>query len=269
MKMLQQPAAAAAAAVVFNFEAFDPKTTTWVRWVKRFETAVEIYDGAADTGKKRKLILHYMGATIYNVLCDKLLPKEPENVSYGEIVNILQDHFDPRPNEILENYRFHSRKQKSEESCAEFLTALRRLAVNCGFGDYLNTALRNQFVFGLKNQKVQSRLLEKKTLTIDEAANMATSYEFAEKGGLELQRQLENSVVNKVQSVKYGNVNVQNTHTSTSGKQKKEAIIKKVNVFVVAALHIWQTAVNLKIRFVIFARRRAICRKRVLRLIDK
>lgn len=221
------PAGAAPAAVVFNFEAFNSGATTWARWVKRFETAVQIYDGGADAGKKRQLILHYMGATVYNVLCDKLLPKEPESIPYDEIVSTLQNHFDPRPNEILENYRFHSRKQKPEESCIDFLTALRRLSVNCGFGTYLDTALRNQFVFGLKNQNVQSRLLEKKTLTIEEAANMASSYEIAEKGGIELQRQVddgERGVVNKLHGVKYKNknTNVQNTHTHASSSASRQ-----------------------------------------------
>lgn len=46
--------------------------------------------------------------------------------------------------------------------------------------------MRNQFVFGLRNQKIQSRLLEKKYLTLDGAVNAATAYECVERGGVEL-----------------------------------------------------------------------------------
>ncbi|XP_055918834.1 uncharacterized protein LOC129950912 [Eupeodes corollae] len=46
--------------------------------------------------------------------------------------------------------------------------------------------MRNQFDFGLRNQKIQSRLLEKKTLTLDDVVNAATAYECAERGGVEL-----------------------------------------------------------------------------------
>lgn len=85
-----------------------------------------------------------------------MLPKTPEEIEYKEIVETLEDHFDPKSNEILENYRFYMRKQKSEENCAEFLIALRRMSVGCNFGAHLDTAIRNQFVFGLRNQKFKA-----------------------------------------------------------------------------------------------------------------
>ena len=191
----------------FNVEAFSQTNTTWARWVKRFETALELYE--CDVQLKRQYLLHYMGAATYNVLCDKLLPKAPEEKTYDEIVTILTEHFDPKPNEILENYRFHLRKQKPEETCEKFLVALRKLAINCNFGEYLDTALRNQFVFGLTNQKIQSRLLEKSTLTLKDAVSVAAAYEAAEKGGIELHQSNNNNnsvgVVNKMQSAKRKN----------------------------------------------------------------
>lgn len=144
---------------LFNFEAFDIKKTSWSRWVKRFETALELYE--CDRTKHQRLLLHFIGSDTYNILCDKLTPQIPEEKSYQEIVTILQDHFDPKPNELLENFRFNMRKQKESETAADFLVALRRLAVNCNFGTHLEKALRNQFVFGLVDKKLQSRLLEK------------------------------------------------------------------------------------------------------------
>ncbi|XP_055910621.1 uncharacterized protein LOC129944986 [Eupeodes corollae] len=140
-----------------------------------------------------------MGAPTYDVLCDKLLPNLPEDSQYSEITNILKDHFDPKPNEILENYRFHLRKQKESESCADFLVFLKRLSANCIFGSYLNTALRNQFVFGLINQKIKSRLLEKSDLTLEIAVNTANAFEIAERGGIELHQHMSRSSVNEIQ----------------------------------------------------------------------
>lgn len=184
----------------FHFDAFDGKKTTWSRWVKRFETALLIFN--ADSTKKRQLLLHYMGTATYDFLCDKVLPIVPEDMSYENIVQVLEDNFNPKGNEILENYRFHLRKQKSEESCSEFLVALRRLAAGCNFGNYSDTALRNQFVFGLRSQRIQNRLLEKKDLTLLDAVNTAKAYEIAEKEGVELHQSAGAAgveTVNKVQ----------------------------------------------------------------------
>ncbi|XP_037932619.1 uncharacterized protein LOC119667401 [Teleopsis dalmanni] len=142
-------------AAAFNFEAFNPEVMTWIRWVKRLKIALELF--GCDVTKKHQFLLHYMGASTYNVLCDKLLPKTPEENTYKQIVQILDEHFNLTPNDILENYRFHLRKQKAEETCEEFLLELRKLAVHCNFRTYLDTALRNQFVFGLNNQRIQSK----------------------------------------------------------------------------------------------------------------
>lgn len=181
----------------FQMDSFDAKTTTWGRWVKRFETALLLFN--ADHAKKKQYLLHYMGASTYNIVCDRLLPQTPENTSYSSIVAELEDYFNPKANEILENYRFQLRKQGADEKCEDFLVALRCLATGCNFGDYLNTALRNQFVFGLKSHTIQNRLLEKQQLTLNEAITTAKAYEIAEKEGGELhQAKNMSETVNKI-----------------------------------------------------------------------
>lgn len=216
----------------FHLDAFDVKTMPWNRWVKRFETALSLFN--ADATKKRQLLLHYMGATTYNVLCDKVLPNEPETLQYEVIVSTLENHFNPKANEILENYRFHLRKQQSGESCEQFLVALRLLAKGCNFGDYLNIALRNQLVFGLKNQAIQNRLLEKKSLTLDDAINIAKAYEVAEKEGCELHQKGATSEVNKIhekQRAKSPEKKTANTKGQERTAREKDKVIKSKQCF--------------------------------------
>lgn len=52
----------------------------------------------------------------------------------------------------MENYRVHSRKQRKSETVQDFLSALRWLAINCNFEAYLDIALQNQLVFGLRSK---------------------------------------------------------------------------------------------------------------------
>lgn len=83
----------------FNFDAFGAQKITWSRGVKRFETALNLYD--CKEQKKEALLLHFIGVNAYNILCDKLTPQQPENKTFKEIVSVLEDHFEPKPSELV------------------------------------------------------------------------------------------------------------------------------------------------------------------------
>lgn len=167
-----------------HIEPFEPTKCTWSRWVERLETAFELME--ASEASKQKLLMHYMGQETYNVLCDKLAPIKPSEKSYAEIETLMKEHFEPQPLEIVENFKFHLRKQQDNEKVSEFMVALRRLSIHCHFGNYLETALRNQFVFGIRNVKIQNRLLEMKDLTLRRAEEIAVAMELSERGGAEM-----------------------------------------------------------------------------------
>lgn len=93
--------------------------------------------------------------------------------------------------EIVENYRFHLRKQAEDKTVEEYSIALRHMAIHCNFGNYLDTTLRNQFIFGLRSQRTQHRLLETDKLTVETALATAKTMELSAKGGAEIQQQKE------------------------------------------------------------------------------
>nr|CAI5863340.1 unnamed protein product [Callosobruchus analis] len=170
---------------VFSIETYDI-TKKFDRWLMRLESAFEVFHVPAS--KKAAYLLHYMGPDAYDVLCDKLSPEKPGEKSYEELVSIMKLHYNPEPLEIAEIFRFLQRKQHEGESAQEYLTALQRLATTCKFGDYLKKALRNQFVFGLRAQNIQSRLLEQKDLTVDRALEIAVSMETSARDAAQLHR---------------------------------------------------------------------------------
>lgn len=187
----------------FHIDAYDRKKTCWSRWVERQETAFTIY-GVVDETLRRNLLLHLMGSETYEALCDKIAPDNPRTKTFQRIVDTLEQHFNPRPLEISENFRFKCRCQgdknalSPEETIDEYLIALRRIAVTCNFGNYLDTALRNQFVFGLKRNDIRGCLLERRDLTLQDARDIAVSMELSQKGGAEIAGSLSKSEVNAV-----------------------------------------------------------------------
>ena len=60
---------------------------------------------------------------------------------------------------IAERYKFYNHSQGQDESAAQFAGELRRLATHCNFGSFLEQALRDHFVCGLKNAAAQKKLL--------------------------------------------------------------------------------------------------------------
>lgn len=181
-------AAGAGIPPTFNFEPFDRTKTKWGRWVKRLEGAMRLF--GVNNNVMQSVLLHYMGSETYNILADNVSPDEPENQTYQQIVDVLGNYYDPEPLEMVELWKFRSRTQMEGESIAEFITALQREAKYCKFGDYLQNALRNQLVFGLRNQRIRSRLIEEKALTFDKAKDISLAMEASGEGAEVLNRKL-------------------------------------------------------------------------------
>ncbi|XP_058828320.1 uncharacterized protein K02A2.6-like [Topomyia yanbarensis] len=218
------PAAIVPAAVPtsFKIDPFDRHKMKWSRWVERLEGAFVLF--GVQNEVRLYMLLHYMGGETYDIISDKLAPERPQQQTYDAIVRLLEAHFNPEPLEILENFRFKCRKQaddRPEETIDEYLIALRKLAITCNFGDYLRTALRNQFVFGLKDRAIQSRLLEVRNLTLERAREIAVSMELSNKGGREIQSKQGRSEVNLVQHSRVNNANAQVQGPRTIANKKK------------------------------------------------
>ncbi|KAK9674931.1 hypothetical protein QE152_g40760 [Popillia japonica] len=172
---------------VFTIEMFDKHKTKWIDgWIERLEGAFTIFK-ITQPQEKKHLLLHYIGQEAHDILSDKVAPKKAQEKSYEEVVEILGSFFESKPLEIVENYKFHLRKQAEGESVEEFMVVLRKLAINCNFGEYLDTALRNQFIFGLKNKTILNRLLEKHNIKVEKALQIAKAMEMSLKGGTEIQ----------------------------------------------------------------------------------
>ena len=100
--------------------------------------------------KQVAVFLSSVGATAYALLRDLLAPTKPKDKSLDDLFKTLREHYNPTPLVIAERFSFHSRAQSSTESVAEYIAELRRLATHCQFKTFLQEALRDRFVCGLR-----------------------------------------------------------------------------------------------------------------------
>lgn len=136
----------------------------WNNWIRRLEGDFKLFK--VPEADYPSSLLYYLGQEAFDLLYDKTLLADPYTKSFKHLKTILEEFYAPKPLEISENYRFHQRNQKDTESLQDYVVAIQKLAINCNFGTYLKTALRNKFVFGLRSDRIRCQLLEMENLDL-------------------------------------------------------------------------------------------------------
>ena len=147
-----------------RIEEFCPETEKFAAYIQR----VEFFFAANEipTDKKVPVLLSAIGEETYGLLRDLVAPANPKNKSFGEIVDALQTHYEPKRLIIAECFNFHRRDQLPGESVATYIAELRRQATKCSFGAHLEEGLSDRSVCGLRNESTQQRLLTQPDLDL-------------------------------------------------------------------------------------------------------
>ena len=148
--------------------------------------------------KKVPVFLSVVGGNIYALLRSLLALAKPQEKSFDALVAELKKHFEPRKVVIAEQFNFHRRNQYSGETIAEFVAERRRLSSNWDFGNYLEEALQDRFVCGLRSEATQKQL--QTDLTLARAVDIAKGIEAANKNTQQLStsKKADLTEVNKV-----------------------------------------------------------------------
>lgn len=144
----------------------------WLRGFKYFITTIQ--DLAPD---KLEILFLHIGPNVFEIIQDA--------ASYDAALRLLEEVYIKPPNVIFARHLLSSRFQKQEEGLDEFLQALVTLAHDCNFTAITaeqnkNSFIRDSFIRGLKSNHIRQRLLENKTLTLDEAIQQSRALEQAQ-----------------------------------------------------------------------------------------
>ena len=114
------------------------------------------------------------------MLRNLLAPELLKDKSFDDLKEILVSHYSPKPIFII-GFKFHRRNQHESETVAQFVVELKRLALKCEFETFLEEALRDRLVCGLKSVQIQKKLLAERDLAFTKAFETAQSMELANK----------------------------------------------------------------------------------------
>ena len=128
---------------------------------------------------------HFLLASF--LLAHLVAPQKPGELSYNQICKQLEKHFSPKLVKIAERFRFHNHQQQSGETVTDYLADLRKLAIYCEFGEFLEDALCDRLVCGLKDEAMQQKLLGEADLSLKKAFEITQAMEAAAKNAREIQ----------------------------------------------------------------------------------
>ena len=137
--------------------------------------------------KKRAILISVMGSDAHRLLRSLISPSKPSEKSFAQIVEVLKDHYNPQPSEIMQRFHFHSRSRKSGKNVATYLAELRGIAEHCNFGASLDDMLRNRLVMAINDATLQRRLLSEPWLNFKKATEISLAHETAIKDSKAIQ----------------------------------------------------------------------------------
>ncbi|XP_025999364.1 uncharacterized protein K02A2.6-like [Astatotilapia calliptera] len=171
---------------------FDSELQSWEEYCEILDYFFVAND-IKEEEKKRAVLLSCVGAQTYALIRNLLSPVKPGDRSYAELVGLLNNHFHPKPSEIVQRWKFNTRNRRPEESVGDYVAELRKLAQDCNFGDSLTVMLRDRLVCGISDDRIQGRLLAEDSLTFEKALKFAQAMEAANRDIVDLKSMTEQS----------------------------------------------------------------------------
>lgn len=74
-----------------------------------------------DVDKKKSILLSVVGAQTYSLMRNLLSPEKPGEKTFAQLEALLKNHFNPKPSEIVQRFKFDSRMTKPTEPVAEYV----------------------------------------------------------------------------------------------------------------------------------------------------
>ncbi|XP_045445764.1 uncharacterized protein LOC123653827 [Melitaea cinxia] len=177
-------------------QEFSSAKCTFEVYKQVFENKMRIHN--IDEAKWHQYLISCIGFDIVTLLTELCFPSSLDSKNYKQLVELIEKHIEPTQSEITETYKFMKRVQLPNESIAEFVAALKKLAQTCNFGAHLERSLRDKFVHGLRYENIVKRLFNEDKLTFTTVVNIAIGMELAEKGARLITHGQEEAEVQKV-----------------------------------------------------------------------
>ncbi|XP_058020550.1 uncharacterized protein LOC131188905 [Ahaetulla prasina] len=154
----------------------------------RFECFLEANElqGVSDN-RKRAYFLSHCGPEVFDTTESLSEPTPVQSVPWQTLQTMLRAHYAPVPSKFVQRFELRQRVQREGESISVYMAALRKAATHCEYRDLEDTLLE-QLICGVRDIRLQRRLLSKSNLTLAMALDEARAHEMSTKAAETLQK---------------------------------------------------------------------------------
>uniref|UniRef100_A0A182VPM5 Retrotrans_gag domain-containing protein n=1 Tax=Anopheles minimus TaxID=112268 RepID=A0A182VPM5_9DIPT len=155
--------------------------------------------------KETPVLMTMAGASLYATAVKICSPDDHKEKPYKELVKALNEYFTPVENIVSERYQFRKVKQSSDQSINDYIISLKDKAHSCDYGPFLKDALRDQFVAGIKDHELRTRLLRESRIKFADACEIARAWEAAQQQNAAMEEKEKQAVasINNLRSTPF------------------------------------------------------------------
>lgn len=88
------------------------------------------------------------------MLRDLCLSSKPVDSDMSVLWTTLSNYFTPKPNSIVERFKFNSKVRQPGQTIASFVAEQRRLTEHCWFGATLDDVIRDTLLCGINDDHI-------------------------------------------------------------------------------------------------------------------
>ncbi|XP_058830889.1 uncharacterized protein LOC131689662 [Topomyia yanbarensis] len=164
--------------MIGTISEFNSTFDDWDVYYERLEQYFEVNE--VPDVKRSAFLISVIGANAYKSLRDLCHPVAPKDKPFLDLCELLRKQFSPQVSIFRERAKFYNARQETYENVTQWYGKLKRLSVDCKFGDSLQSILLDKFITGLRPGQVLDRLCEEnETLKLEQGLDIAVNKECA------------------------------------------------------------------------------------------
>ena len=158
----------------------------WTSLKQRFELYVLAagYTNKSDA-EKIALLLTIGGDELIEIYNSLEFPGPEPNanadITVGAVIERFNEYFSPRSNELTTRYKFRKCVQRTGEQLDAFITRLKIIMKVCDYGDEKDKQLRDQIVFGCREDSLRDKFFREAALTLQMTIHICTAHQASQK----------------------------------------------------------------------------------------
>lgn len=125
-----------------------------------------------------------------------LVLTDDERKKVKPCLDALEAFYLPQVNVIFERYQFRCAVQQADEKFDDYLAKLRKLASTCAYGGLTDEMIRDNIVYGIRDNPIRSRLLRDRELKLQSAIDICKASERAEVHAKAIKSPIQDEFVN-------------------------------------------------------------------------